>query len=304
MQIANQNIISSESISSSVINEYLEFKEGRTKIEYKRNLNRFFNWLNSKGHEKINPITLNSYKMHLESSGLKINSVNAYLSAVKDFCKWCAEMNYLPNDPGKYLRRVKHRDISKVSKARSLSAKEVQALLSATSKDTIKDFSERIYLLLIFNLGLRVHEAMNAKFEDIDFDARTIDIIGKGSKLRVLGTNEVLIKELKEYADYTGRRSGHIVSNVKTKGKVACTRQHGNRVLKRIAKRAGIDMTDIKSHSGRVTAINFLLDNDVSLRDVANFAGHSDISTTRTYDRKDQDKIIQTCNIIDFTKDQ
>ena len=74
-----------------------------------------------------------------------------------------------------------------------------------------------------------------------------------------------------------------------------------SRIIKKYAKKAEVPTEGIKSHSGRVTAINFLLDRDVPIRDVANFAGHSDVKTTQTYDRKSQDKIAQTCKIINFS---
>ena len=195
-----------------------------------------------------------------------------------------------------------------MTKARSLKTEEVQALLKATSKDTLKAFSDRMYLLMIFNLGLRVHEAMKVKFKDIDLEEGTIEIIGKGSKRRLLGTNPVLIDELLQYMDMLGDKLGAEDYVIQTsEGSIQrkpASRMHGLRVLKKYAIKACIDLEGISTHSGRVTAINFLLDNDVSLRDAANFAGHADVSTTRGYDRKDDDKVIQTCNIIDFTKDE
>lgn len=296
----DQSIIDNQQVTKIIIDRYLESKEGRTKDSYAKNLSMFFSWLDNR---QIRPDILQRYKNDLVAKGLKTNTINTYLSPLRDFFSWCCEMEYLDNNPSKHLRRVRHKDTNEVSKARALTDSEVMQILGSTNINTLKDHSERVMLLCLFNLGLRIHEVLKLQIKDIDLVAGRIQIMGKGSKLRTLGTNTVLSKELVEYISKFGLRDDDYLIQTVRKGmnKKPGTIQHGNRVLKRIAERANIDMTGVKSHSGRVTAINHLLDHDVSLRDVANFAGHSNVNTTRSYDRKDTDKVVETCNIIDFS---
>lgn len=293
-------------VAMAVLDIYLLSKEGSTRTSYKRFLGALFTWLEKQRDPSLNPSNLHSYRMHLENHrGLKVNSINTHIASIKDFCRYCAELELLPYNPAKYLRRAKHKDTGNISKARALSDSEVMAMIGMTSKSSPQAFSDRLVVLFIFNLGLRIHEAMKVRRCDIDLDAGTIHIIGKGSKLRVLGTNSVLKAELQEYFDLINPgEDDYIIINKQCKGDKAPHRMYGHRLINDLGTKAGIDMEGVTTHSGRVTAINFLLENDVNLRDVANFAGHSDINTTRMYDRKDAKKVIETCNIISFGKDK
>jgi integrase/recombinase XerD len=301
MQLVQTNdILDTQDIQKIIVDRYLSHKRGRTLKEYKRNLERFFNWLKDSGEFELRADTLAGYKMHLEVKGLKANTINTYIAPLTDFCAWCAEYGYLDYNPAKYLKRVKK---TKVDKARALTSDEVRALVSATSKDSIKAHSERLFILLLFHLGLRVSECINLTLNDFCLDEGTVTIHGKGDKIRVLGTSSVLIDEVKEYCLVSGIPADYpLVQGTNTVLKSApVSVQHASRLIKRLASKAGIDTKGIKSHSGRVTAINYLLDSEVTLRDAANFAGHSSVKTTQEYDRKAQDKIIQTSKIISYS---
>ena len=290
-------------IQEVILQRYLVLKDGRTKEEYTRNLSSFFIWLKKRLDQQIRPDTLAEYKIYLESKNLKTGTINTYLAPIKDFFKWAFHMDYMSIDVGKYLT-VSTKDVRDQQQARSLTEDEIKALFKATSKDSSKLFSERIMLLCLFNLGMRISEIMGLRVGDVCLKRNTVSILGKGHKLRTLGLNSLLVIELKEYLDSFEEplRIHDLLIQTVRKGKndKPGTIQHGANVLKRTAKRADIDLKGIKSHSGRVTAINHLLDKETPIRDVANFAGHASVDTTRRYDRKDQEKIIETCNIIKF----
>jgi integrase len=205
-------------------------------------------------------------------------------------------MQYLPYDAGRGVRRLK---VPRQNKARSLTNDEVRDILNLVGSQGNSDIN--VLFNCLFYLGLRAHEAANLKVSSFDFDRDTVEVIGKGSKLRVLGVSKNLKALLIRHIILSRlSKKDYLISSRNTPKDKPVTIQHINRIFKAKAKEAGVDTEGIKSHSGRVTAINFLLDSDISLRDAANFAGHSDVSTTRKYDRKSQDKIIQTSKIINF----
>ena len=58
------------------------------------------------------------------------------------------------------------------------------------------------------------------------------------------------------------------------------------RIIERYAKKCGINKK-VGAHSCRATAISHLLDTQKTpIRDVAIFAGHSNITTTERYDKR------------------
>lgn len=292
---------------TEIIKEYLATKEGKTKRLYEKNLQRFFSYTDVKRLEKLGPRELLGYKEYLIEQKFKPNTINTYLAAVRDFISWCAEVGYLSYNPSINLKNVKQKDINEVSKARMLEDFELKALFKATSKGDLQSFTHRVMMLLMFNLGLRISEVMSIKIRDINLSSNKpcITILGKGSKLRVLGLNTVLQFELNALISLWGsslKLDDYLIQSTYWKSgekntKPASTK-HGREILNRYAKTAGLK--PFKTHSARVTAINKLLDQDVEMRDVANFAGHSSIDTTRGYDRKSQDKVIATSNLIEI----
>ena len=132
-------------------------------------------------------------------------------------------------------------------------------------------------------------------------------VMGKGSKPRQVAINDVLKRELKGYLgllpnDFT-LDAYLIQSTYYRTGKInnkAPTTKHIRDLFNRYGKKAGL-ATPIKTHSARVTAINILLDQDVPLRDVANYVGHSDTNTTRGYDRKSLKKSSSISRLLDVS---
>ena len=298
--INTPSVIPSE---ENCIENWLSSKEPNTRHDYSRWFKRFVKWNNK---ETVTPQRVNEYKNDLVASGLKTNTINTYLAPVRDFFRWCCEVGYSDTNPARYLRAVKHKDTNDINRARNLSDIELRKLFMTTSKDSLRDRTDRLYLLLLFNLGLRVSESLGLKLSDIhlDADAPWVDVLGKGSKRRKLGVNVTLLREIEEYLeefdcleydDYliqsTWWQNGQL-------NKKPASTEYGRKILKKYCLKANIE--GVTTHSGRVTAINILLDSGVAARDVANFAGHSSVSTTRIYDRSDDVRVIQVSNIIDI----
>ena len=60
--------------------------------------------------------------------------------------------------------------------------------------------------------------------------------------------------------------------------------QHVDKAVRRAAEAAGLDPSDISTHTGRRSVVtNLYASGDLDLEDVARFVGHSDVSTTRGY---------------------
>ena len=109
----------------------------------------------------------------------------------------------------------------------------------------------------------------------------------KGSERRRIPLAAPTIAALDAYL--AGRTDGPLLQTEPLGGRDGgrpLDRRHAQRIIKRLATAAGLDKADrLSPHSLRHTAITAALDAGVPLRDVQDFAGHSDPRTTRRYDR-------------------
>jgi integrase len=130
--------------------------------------------------------------------------------------------------------------------------------------------------------GLRISEALHADIEHLGMERghRTLVITRKGDRIvtiplapRTARAIDLCIGE---------RDEGPIPLN--RDGDRRLDRHAATRIVKRLAKRAGIDKS-ISPHSLRHSFITAALDAGVALRDVQEAASHADPRTTMRYDR-------------------
>lgn len=150
--------------------------------------------------------------------------------------------------------------------------------------------SQNLCLRLSFGLGLRVSEVTGIRIKDVTSEG--LRILGKGSKVRWMALDESMRAAISGYIeacsvtfDRSRSEDEYLVLTQKlSDGSRPIDRNTVNRWYKDIAKECGIEKR-VTSHTGRATAITKLLDEEVPLRDVANFAGHTNVETTTLYDK-------------------
>ena len=139
---------------------------------------------------------------------------------------------------------------------------------------------------LIYACGFRVSELVGLKLVNLHLTSKMIQVIGKGSKERLVPVNDYAIKVLRRYL-LEGRPlllkdnkdNGFIFLNNLGQG---ISRVGFFKLLKDLCKKAGITK-DVSPHTLRHSYATHLLENGVDLRYIQELLGHEDISTTQIY---------------------
>jgi integrase/recombinase XerD len=169
-----------------------------------------------------------------------------------------------------------------------------QAVKLLDHLDLNDDIGMRDYCMisLLLNCGLRVSEMVNLTINDLNLKERTIDVIGKGSKERIVPFDYETQNKLKEYL--TGARmnlnvEGSLLVFLTKKGKPV-SRENFYRILKKRAKEASAK-GHFTPHKLRHTFATTMLDQNADLRSIQELLGHSDLSTTTIYTHVNNAKI-------------
>jgi integrase len=152
-------------------------------------------------------------------------------------------------------------------------------MLDAARADGLR--SAALITLLALN-GLRIDEALSRDVEDLDVERghRVLRLVRKGSKRSTAVLSAPTVRALE---DYIGERTtGPIFL---TKNGKRMDQPAAWRLVRRLARKAGVDVGKLNPHSLRHSFVTAALDTGVSLRDVQDAAGHADPRTTRRYDR-------------------
>ncbi len=143
---------------------------------------------------------------------------------------------------------------------------------------------ERVLILLARGSGFRKGEIVHSQESDINFAEKTIRTRSKPElgfqtkdcEERTVPVNDRLIETL---AAYVATLSGSLLF-ARSDGKPDI---HIDRIVKRVAKRAGVDVPTKPMHSFRVLYATTLCRAGVDIYTIQKLLGHADIETTMSY---------------------
>lgn len=216
-------------------------------------------------------------------------TVHIRLVSIREFFRW-GEARYGWNNPTKLLS-LPRKDKPQL---RRLTMDEVQSIAEAALRMRTRD---RLAVSILAYLGLRRAELLQLRWSDVDLEAGTLLIHGKGRKDRLVpipaGLSEILLfgREGAEDEHFIAHRivvktetwleSGGVYRPVMT---LPAAAQTIDRIVKRCAQSAGVrNPKQVTSHMFRRALLERLLEQGVSPYVVAALAGHADIKTTAGY---------------------
>ena len=207
------------------------------------------------------------------------------LSAIRSFYKFLTvKRNYFEENPAKNIESPKQ----KKQLPKYLTLEESIDLLSAVKNDTANKARERDYciLTLFLNCGMRLSELCGIDLRDMDPELRSLRVVGKGSKERVVYLNDACRAAIAEYlpARLKLRRPGTedalFLSN---RGQRISTKtvQH---LVKKHLDAAGLSYKNYSTHKLRHTAATLMYQSgQVDIRVLKDILGHEQLNTTQIY---------------------
>lgn len=262
--------------------EYLEIEKGRslqTVSNYERYLNEFFALAQIKSAAQITDESVRRFRLLINRRGLKKNTQNYYLIALRTFLKYLAWRNIdaLPANRIE-LAKVGARELDLIS------VQELERLLAAPlagkEGNLEKALRDKAILELFFSTGLRVSELCGLDVDSFDLKADEFSVRGKGEKVRLVFLSPAAKIALKNYLAKRGNIDEAALF-VNAQGK-RLTPRSVERLIKFYAAKAGISKK-VTPHVIRHSFATDLLKNGADLRAVQMLLGHANIATTQVY---------------------
>ena len=254
-----------------------------TLAAYRSDLAQFFLFMQDRGiaPEKASIADLQSY-LATFSRNAKPASQRRLLSTWRRYYRHLLFRRIIEEDPTRLLEAPMRVDRF----PKTLSEKQVEALLAAPDIETPLGLRDRTMLEVMYACGLRVSELVGLRHFEVSLPEGALRAVGKGSKERIVPLGEIATDWLRRYlvdarpALMKGRTSDDLFVSVKG---AAMTRQMFWQLIKKYAQPAGIDSHRISPHTLRHAFATHLLNHGADLRIVQLLLGHADISTTQVY---------------------
>jgi integrase/recombinase XerD len=213
------------------------------------------------------------------------------LSAVRGWLRFLHEQQVIDAHPA--------RDITPARRGtrlpKTLSEREVTALLEVPVQATAEDRRDRVMLELLYATGLRVSELVSLELAHVNLEVGYLRVTGKGSKQRIVPMGEparcLLLDYVHAIRTQLLKHGPSRVLFVSRRG-TALTRQAFWKSLRARARRAGVSKA-VSPHMLRHSFATHLLGGGADLRSVQTMLGHADIATTQIYTHVERERLKQ-----------
>ncbi|PCI69904.1 MAG: tyrosine recombinase XerC [Piscirickettsiaceae bacterium] len=253
---------------------------------YTRDLAQLVSFCESKkisGWGALDVHDIRQFMSERHRNGLGARSLQRELSACRTFFDFLIKHQNLPYNPAKTVRAPK------AAKAlpHVLDVDQINAMLDVPVTDDL-DIRDVAMWEVMYSSGLRVSEIVDLNLFDMDFAARTVQVMkGKGNKSRLLPIGRKAIKALQSWLTVRDNwlKDGEFALFMGKKGQRLTTRSVQLR-LERWRKKIGLQ-GKLTPHMLRHSFASHMLESSQDLRAVQELLGHSNISTTQVYTHLD-----------------
>jgi len=233
----------------------------------------------------VDQAILMDYFLTLRERSYASSTIARKVAAIKSFCNYQIFRGISDSDPTEGLNRPQ------VQKAppKAISKNDVAALLNqVSSTNTPESKRDRAMLELLCATGLRVTEMVSLNVNDINLEVARLRCAGKGNKERYIDFSSDVADVIEDYIANARtnllRRPKEPALFLNRRGE-RLTRQGFWLILKEYARKANLS-AEITPHTLRHSlAMHTLSSGKMNLKELQEFLGHANLSTTQVYEK-------------------
>ena len=237
---------------------------------------------------------LRSWIIHLSEAGIEPSSINRKIACLRSFYKFLLASKLISKDPMAKIR------ILKTKKRLPTFVPEddmVNLLDNHVFDESFEGCRDRLILEMFYGTGIRLSELLTLQDRCIDMRNRTIKVMGKRSKERVIPFASSLVQIIQNYLVVRNREV-----ELKDHGNLF-VRANGEKcypmMIYKIVRKYLDRFPSVEKRSPHVLRHAFathLLSGGADLRVLQSLLGHADIATTQIYTHVDSARLVELVN--------
>jgi integrase/recombinase XerC len=229
----------------------------------------------------INYNQIRSWIVSLSDDGISNASINRKVSSLKSFYKFLLKTKQIDTSP-----LLKHKALKAPKKIQiPFSEKELDMVLNQIIyKEGFEGVRDKLIVDLFYTTGIRRTELINLKIQNVDLSNKTIKVIGKRNKERIIPILTIIEEQIKKYLSERSsiqevKESEYffLLSNgVKLNDSFVyrLINYYFSNVSEKVKK---------SPHILRHTFATHLLNNGADINSVKELLGHSSLASTQVY---------------------
>jgi len=258
---------------------------------YLNDLDIFLEFLNENNIRKycnIEYSDIRSYINYLYNMDYNNKTISRNISSLRSFFKYLKNTNIIDNNP--MILIVNPKLEKKLPKY--LNYSDIEKLLKAYDNNNYIGLRNSLILEMLYSTGIRVGEIVNIKYFNVSISEKTIKIVGKGNKERIVFFGKKCFELLEQYLknSYNKLNINNLDYLFLSKTGKKISDREVRKIVDDATSIAGIEMK-ISPHVLRHTFATHMLSEGADLRSVQELLGHENLSTTQIYTHLTNEKI-------------
>lgn len=209
------------------------------------------------------------------------NTINRKISSLKSYYKFLLKTKQIEVSP-----LAKHKALKTKKKIQiPFSEKEIEEVLYLFEEEkNFTNLRNKLIVLIFYATGIRRAELINIKINDISLPSKTIKVLGKRNKERIIPLLPTVIETLKEYLHHRGK-----LNHQKDKEYLFLTKK-GVKIYETLVYRVinnyfskTSEKVKKSPHILRHSFATHLLNEGANIKAVKELLGHSSLASTQVY---------------------
>lgn len=241
-------------------------------------LKSFANYFN----KPVSTITSMDLRMYIANmdENIKPVTINNKMSKIKDFFQWLQNEEYIISNPCKKIKDIKGPKFER----QPLTDEQVEII-----REGLEDIRDKAVIEFFLSTGCRCNEVVNVKVKDIDWNKKTLLVIGKGSKQRRVYFTDKCKIILNKYLEGRPGNSEYLFCSSRAPYR-AITNRGMEIIIKKIGEKTKVGI-HLYPHLFRHTFATKMLNQGMPIEMVQVLLGHSKIETTQIYAKVKENNI-------------
>ena len=267
---------------------------------YLNDIIQFQGFLTHSGHavesasiqiETIDLLAVRSFMGYLYEKKYSATTMRRKLSTLSSFFRFLCREGYVKSNVANTVPAPRMQN----KLPAYFSVDDMFRLLQLPQGEGFLPVRDRALLELFYSCGLRISELVGLTLENTNLDSRTVKVLGKGGKERLLPLGHQCVDALKTYLnarmDKT-RKPGTDQLFLNHRG-AGITVRGVRKVVDKYIKQGNF-AGGVSPHSIRHSFATHLLEGGANLRSIQELLGHSSLSTTQKYTHLTLDRLSET----------
>jgi integrase/recombinase XerC len=255
-----------------------------TITSYSTDLEQFTAFIAPAKLSQVQALTIRKWLISLSDDSLQNRSINRKLATLRTFYKYLLRTGKIEENPMTSIRMVK------TTKKIPQFVRESEMENLVENRKMATNFSEardELILFLLYGTGIRLAELISLQNNQVNLAAKTIRVIGKRNKERVIPIPGLLIDLIATYRSFCTVEHAHLL--LTDKGEPLYPMFVQRLVKKNLGEYSQLEK--LSPHVLRHTYATHLLNKGADLNAIKELLGHANLAATQVYTHNSMEKM-------------